>query len=53
MFFDMFHILLPGDSLRDLWNVYMYACMYVIPLNLMCDFIWNLSKKTTSIRSNS
>jgi len=20
--FDMFHILLPGDSLRDLWNIY-------------------------------
>ena len=26
--FDMFHILLSGDSLRDLWNVYMYVCMY-------------------------
>jgi len=24
--FDMFHILLSGDSLRDLWNVYMYVC---------------------------
>ena len=23
--FDMFHILLSGDSLRDLWNVYMYV----------------------------
>ena len=22
--FNMFHILLSGDSLRDLWNVYMY-----------------------------
>jgi len=27
--FDMFHILLSGDSLRDLWNVYMYVCTYV------------------------
>jgi len=27
--FDMFHILLSGDSLRDLWNAYMYVCMYV------------------------
>ena len=25
----MFHILLSGDSLRDLWNIYMYVCMYV------------------------
>ena len=24
--FDMFHILLSADSLRDLWNVYMYVC---------------------------
>ena len=32
MFFDMFHTLLSGDSLRDLWNVcilYMYVCMYL------------------------
>ena len=27
--FDMFHILLSGDSLRDLWNAYMYVCIYV------------------------
>ena len=27
--FDMFHILLSGDSLKDLWNVCMYVCMYV------------------------
>jgi len=27
MFFDMFHILLSGDRLRDLWNVYMYVCI--------------------------
>jgi len=27
--FDMFHNLLSGDSLRDLWNVYMYICMCV------------------------
>jgi len=26
---DMFHILLSGDSLRDLWSAYMYICMYV------------------------
>ena len=26
--FDMFHILLSGDSLRDLWNVYMYVTCY-------------------------
>jgi len=25
MFFDMFYILLSGDSLRDLWNVHMYV----------------------------
>ena len=25
--FDIFHILLSGDSLRDLWNVYMYVCV--------------------------
>jgi len=29
--FDMFHTLLFGDSLRDLWDVYMHVCMYVIP----------------------
>ena len=23
--FDVFHILFSGDSLRDLWNVYMYV----------------------------
>jgi len=23
-FFDMFHVLLCGDNLRDLWNAYMY-----------------------------
>ena len=27
--YDMFHILLSCDSLRDLWNAYMYVCMYV------------------------
>jgi len=27
--YDMFHILLSCDSLKDLWNVYMYACIYV------------------------
>jgi len=26
--FDIFHILLSGDSLRDLWNAYMYVCMH-------------------------
>ena len=26
---DMFHILLSGDSLRDLWNVCRYVCMDV------------------------
>jgi len=25
----MFHVLLSGDSLRDLWNVCMYVCIYV------------------------
>jgi len=25
--FDMLHILLSGDSLRDLWNVCVYVCM--------------------------
>jgi len=29
MLFDMFHILLSGDSLRDLWNVCMYVCTRV------------------------
>jgi len=27
--FDMFHVLLSGDSLRDLWIVCMYVCLYV------------------------
>jgi len=27
--YDMFHILLSCDSLKDLWNVYMYVRMYV------------------------
>jgi len=27
--FDIFHILLSGDSLRDLWNLCIYVCMYV------------------------
>jgi len=27
--FDMFHILLSADSLRDLWYVCMYACMKI------------------------
>ena len=27
--FDMFHILLSGDSLRDRWNVRLNVCMYV------------------------
>jgi len=27
--YDMFYILLSCDSLRDLWNVYMYVYMYV------------------------
>jgi hypothetical protein len=26
---DMFHIPLSCDSLRDLWNEYMYVCMYM------------------------
>ena len=36
-FFDMFHILLSGDSLRDLWNVYMYIFMYVC-MYMMCVY---------------
>jgi len=28
-FFDMFWIVLSGDSLRDLWNVYMNVCKAV------------------------
>ena len=32
--FDMFHILLSGDSLRDLWNAYMYVCIKPI---LICS----------------
>ena len=27
--FDMFHILLSGDSLRDLGNIRMYVCVYI------------------------
>ena len=27
--FDTFHILLSGDSLRDLCNLYMYICVYI------------------------
>ena len=25
--FDIFHILMSGDSLSDLWNIYIYVCM--------------------------
>jgi len=28
--FDMFHILLSGDSLRDLWNAYICVCICTI-----------------------
>ena len=34
--FDMFHMLLSGDSLKDLWNVCMYICMYVCMYVCMC-----------------
>ena len=44
---DMFHILLSCDSLRDLWNEYMYVCMYVCmesmpsPCQLLADLsLW-------------
>jgi len=30
---DMFHIPLSCDSLRDLWNEYMYICIYVCICN--------------------
>ena len=33
--FDMFDILLSGDSLRDLWHVYMHVCMYVCYSNCL------------------
>jgi len=38
--FDMFHILLSGDSLRDLWNV--CICMYEKFTLLRCyaAYIW-------------
>ena len=29
MFFDMFHILLSGDSLRNPWNVCVYIYLYI------------------------
>jgi len=29
---DMFHILLSGDSLTDLWSVYMYVCLHFTKL---------------------
>ena len=28
--FDIFNILLSGDSLKDLWNAYLYVYMYAI-----------------------
>jgi len=44
--FDMFHILLSGDSLRDLWKAYMYMYVYVYVCiltytmnNVSCRFI--------------
>ena len=37
--FDMFHILLSADSLRDLWNVYMYVCMYVLSQGDECGYM--------------
>jgi len=30
--FDMFHILLSGDSLRDLWNVCMHRLLLCSPV---------------------
>jgi hypothetical protein len=27
--YDLFHILLSCDKIKDPWNVYMYVCMYV------------------------
>ena len=30
--FDMFHILLSGDSLRDLWNVCVCVCVYSLSM---------------------
>ena len=36
--FDMFHMLLSGDSLRDLWNVCMYISMYVY--KYVCTYVF-------------
>ena len=37
MFFDMFDILLSGDSLRDLWNV--CVCVYMYVRMCVCMFV--------------
>jgi len=37
MFFDMFHILLSGDSFRDPWNVYIY--LYTNTHICVCVFV--------------
>ena len=44
--FDMFYILLFGDSLRDLWNVCRYVCMYVHMYVCMCLTTVPLSRHT-------
>ena len=42
--YDMFHILLSCDSLRDLWNAYMYVCIsfQFIPLYAVPEVQFNI-----------
>jgi len=35
----MFHILFSCDRFRDLWNIYIYACMYVQNISIYKLFI--------------
>ena len=49
--FDMFHILLPGDSLRDLRNVYMYVCHMLFRVLSACH-LFQTCARIESVRAN-
>ena len=43
--YDMFHILLSWDSLRDLWNVYVYVHMFCVLFVCKCVLLKRLKVK--------